>query len=154
MARDKAGRYNASPDTRTEGEESPLQTDNKGRALVNIPVDVGAGAHLATLAGAISGGKIATQETAAGIAARMPTPFLITAATTTAKTANYLDWLKINGDRGTLGNVAVYDGTVAGTLIYNSTPQAQEIILPPCKISSGTLTIVTTAATQISGGYR
>jgi len=77
-----------------------------------------------------------------------------TATTTTVKSAaGFLDSLLCVG--GTLGNVTVYDNTAAsGTVLCPAvTPVAGGLLLSHCKFTTG-LTIVTAAATVLTGSYR
>lgn len=77
-----------------------------------------------------------------------------TATTTTAKSgAGHLNTLRCVG--GTLGNVTVYDNTAAsGTVLLPTvTPVANGVLLENIDFSTG-ITIVTAAATVLTGSYR
>ena len=79
---------------------------------------------------------------------------ITTAATTTVKTgAGFIYNLIVLG--GTLGNVTAYDNTAgSGTVIVPTvTPVANGILISNVSFSTG-LTIVTAAATIITGSYR
>ncbi len=78
---------------------------------------------------------------------------ILTATTTVVKNQKgYLSHLICVG--GTLGNVTVYDNTsAAGTVIFGpATPVAGGLIVADIPFRTG-LTIVTAAATALSGSY-
>ncbi len=79
---------------------------------------------------------------------------ILTATTTTIKsTAGHINHLIAVG--GTMGNVTIYDNTAAsGTVLFGpATPTAGGVIVADIEFSVG-LTVVTAAATAISGSVR
>lgn len=79
---------------------------------------------------------------------------ILTATTTTVKSGpGHLNHLIAVG--GTMGNVTIYDNTAAsGTVLFGpATPTAGGVIVADIEFSVG-LTVVTAAATAISGSYR
>lgn len=79
---------------------------------------------------------------------------ILTATTTTIKSGpGHLNHLIAVG--GTMGNVTIYDNTAAsGTVLFGpATPTAGGVIVADIEFSLG-LTVVTAAATAISGSYR
>lgn len=79
---------------------------------------------------------------------------ILTATTTTVKSGpGHLNHLIAVG--GTMGNVTIYDNTAAsGTVLFGpATPTAGGVIAADIEFSVG-LTVVTAAATAISGSYR
>jgi len=79
---------------------------------------------------------------------------ILTATTTTVKTgAGHLNHLIAVG--GTMGNVTIYDNTAAsGTVLFGpATPTAGGVIVADIEFAVG-LTVVTAAATAISGSVR
>lgn len=79
---------------------------------------------------------------------------ILTATTTTVKSGpGHLNHLIAVG--GTMGNVTIYDNTAAsGTVLFGpATPTAGGVIAADIEFSVG-LTVVTSAATAISGSYR
>lgn len=79
---------------------------------------------------------------------------ILTATTTTIKSGpGHLNHLIAVG--GTMGNVTIYDNTAAsGTVLFGpATPTAGGVIVADIEFSVG-LTVVTAAATAISGSYR
>ena len=79
---------------------------------------------------------------------------ILTATTTTIKSAaGHINHLIAVG--GTMGNVTIYDNTAAsGTVLFGpATPTAGGVIVADIEFSVG-LTVVTAAATAISGSVR
>ena len=79
---------------------------------------------------------------------------ILTATTTTIKSApGHVNHLIAVG--GTMGNVTIYDNTAAsGTVLFGpATPTAGGVIVADIEFSVG-LTVVTAAATAISGSVR
>lgn len=79
---------------------------------------------------------------------------ILTATTTTIKSGpGHLNHLIAVG--GTMGNVTIYDNTAAsGTVLFGpATPTAGGVIIADIEFSVG-LTVVTAAATAISGSFR
>ena len=79
---------------------------------------------------------------------------ILTATTTTIKSApGHINHLIAVG--GTMGNVTIYDNTTAsGTVLFGpATPTAGGVIVADIEFSVG-LTVVTAAATAISGSVR
>lgn len=79
---------------------------------------------------------------------------ILTATTTTVKSGpGHLNHLIAVG--GTMGNVTIYDNTEAsGTVLFGpATPTAGGVIVADIEFAVG-LTVVTAAATAISGSYR
>lgn len=79
---------------------------------------------------------------------------ILTATTTTIKSGpGHLNHLIAVG--GTMGNVTIYDNTAAsGTVLFGpATPTAGGVIVADIEFAVG-LTVVTAAATAISGSYR
>lgn len=79
---------------------------------------------------------------------------ILTATTTTVKSgAGHLNHLIAVG--GTMGNVTIYDNTAAsGTVLFGpATPTAGGVIVADIEFAVG-LTVVTAAATAISGSVR
>ena len=79
---------------------------------------------------------------------------ILTATTTTVKSGpGHLNHLVAVG--GTMGNVTIYDNTAAsGTVLFGpATPTAGGVIVADIEFSVG-LTVVTAAATAISGSVR
>lgn len=131
--------YTVSPATLTEGQQTPLLVDSSGN-LKNREQ--------------FAPGYEDNTNNKAVVEMRYSNFNISSATTTTVKSgAGYVDEIIIAG--GTLGNVTVYDNTAgSGTVLCPTvTPVSGAIILKHCTFATG-LTIVTAAATVITGSYR
>ena len=133
------GEYRSSATTYTDGDATVLQSDVNGNLKVtNATLQAGED---------LTNDVLKVEQRYTNIA-------ISTATTTTVKSgAGYLNCIRVIG--GTLGNVTIYDNTAgSGTVLCPTvTPVQNGVLLENITFSTG-LTVVTAAATVITGSYR